>query len=286
MTVVDAHLHLWDPRRRPYSWLDSADPAIARPFVVDDALPLLAAAGTDRVVLVQAADHRADTEAMLAVARAHPVVAGVVAWVPLADPGRAATDLEELQREAAFVGVRNLTHDQPDPDHLLREDVGETLSLLAAADVPVDVVAVLPRHLELLPVLSERHPELRMVLDHLGRPPVGEDDGGRWAQLVARAARNPLLHAKVSGLYPRSGDPLTWNADDVRPALDTALATFGANRLMYGSDWPVSVLHGGHARVWEELSQLFAELDPDARNALLGATASAFYRLPGRPAEV
>jgi L-fuconolactonase len=280
LVVVDAHLHLWSPQERPYAWLEGADPAIARRFGPEDALPLLAAAGVDRAVLVQAADHRGDTDAMLAVADAHPEVAGVVGWVPLEDPARTEADLAELRRHPAFVGVRNLTHDQPDPDHLLRADIDASLGVLEAAGVPLDVVAVLPRHLEHVPVLSERHPDLRIVVDHLATPPVGADDGGRWAELLARAAEYPLVHSKVSGLYPVAGDPMAWSAQDLRPAFEHALEVFGPDRLMYGSDWPVSVLHGGYARVWEQLSLLFDALAPAEREAVLGGTAAAFYRLP------
>ncbi len=147
--------------------------------------------------------------------------------------------------------------------------------------MPFDVVSVLPRHLEHVPTLSERHPALRMVIDHLSKPPIKAGDDEPWRTLIARAALNPRVYAKVSGLYPAAGDQTSWTADDIRPYLDHALECFGPQRLMFGSDWPVSVLAGGYARVWEQLSILFDELSPADRAAILGGTAEAFYRIPG-----
>ena len=277
--VVDAHQHFWDPAARSYPWLTDATPALHRRFDVEDLRPLLAATGVQRTVLVQAADHRADTDAMLAQAHRYPEVAGVVGWVPLQDPAAAADELDRLQRDPAFVGVRNLVHDHPDPDLLLRPEVDESLGLLAAAGVPFDVVAVLPRHLEHVSTLAQRHPTLRLVVDHLGHPPVGADDGGRWADLLRRAAEHPTVHAKVSGLYPVTGDPTAWTAADLEGPVHHALEVFGPQRLMVGGDWPVSVLHGGHVRVWRALQEVLAGLGADDRAALFGGTARAFYGL-------
>ena len=172
--VIDAHLHLWDTGRLRYEWLRRPEnAAINRTFGFADFKARAEAAGVDQAVLVQADDSAADTEAMFEVAAAHREIAGVVAWVPLDRPAEAAERLDELARRPAFAGIRTLIHDQADPDWLLRPDVGEGLALLEQRGVPFDVIAVLPRHLSHVPVLSERYPALRMVLDHLAHPPLG-----------------------------------------------------------------------------------------------------------------
>lgn len=277
--VVDAHQHFWDPAARPYPWLTAATPAIHRRFDVEDLRPLLTATGVRRTVLVQSADHREDTDAMLEQAHRYPEVAGVVGWVPLHDPAAAADELDRLRRDPVFVGVRTLVHDDPDPDLLVRPEVVESLGLLAAAGVPFDVVAVLPRHLEHVSTLAERHPTLKLVVDHLGHPPIGADDGGRWADLLRRAAEHPTVHAKVSGLYPVVGDPSAWSAADLAAPVRHALEVFGPQRLMVGGDWPVSVLHGGYVRVWGALRQVLAGLPDADRDRLFGGTAREFYGL-------
>jgi L-fuconolactonase len=228
---------------------------------------------------VQAADNAEDSDCMFEHAAAHPEIVGVVAWVPLDRPAAAAERLDALRQRPEFVGVRNLIHDRADPDWLLRPDVGEGLGVLAAAGVPFDLVTSLPRHLSHVPALSERHPELRIVVDHLGKPPIGADCA-QWRALLARAAENPRVYAKVSGLYPAAGDPTRWDAGTLRPVVEHALDVFGPGRLMYGGDWPISVRYGGYHKVWAALSAIFDDLDPAARAGLLGGSATAFYRLP------
>jgi L-fuconolactonase len=279
--VIDAHLHLWDVRRGGYDWLRRPEnAAISRAYTFADFASRAAAAGVDRAVLVQADDSAEDAEAMFEVAAAHEEIAGVVAWVPLDRPDEAAAALDLLAARPGFAGVRTLIHDQPDPDWLLRPEVSGGLALLEERDVPFDVISVLPRHLSHVPVLSERYPRLRMVLDHLSHPPLGLDGGlGQWQTLITAAAANPMVFAKVSGLYPADPD---WTAEDLRPVVEFAFEAFGPGRLMFGSDWPVAELGGGYAKVFAELSTLFAELPAISREAVFGGTAARFYGLRGR----
>lgn len=284
--VIDAHLHLWNTERLPYEWLQRPEnAAINRTFGVEDFRSLAARAGVDRAVLVQAADTAADTEAMFEIASGHPEIAGVVAWVPLDRPDEAAIQLDQLAARPGFAGIRNLIHDQPDPDWLLRPLVGEGLALLEQRGIPFDVISVLPRHLRHVPVLSERYPALRMVLDHLAHPPLGGadpvgpgswTDAAHWGELITAAARNPLVFAKVSGLYPP--DP-SWTAEDLRGVVEFAFELFGPDRLMFGSDWPVAELGGGYVKMRTELGKLFDQLSAPERDAILGTTATRFYAL-------
>lgn len=282
--VVDAHQHVWDLDRAEYTWLDAGSAPIDRTMTIEELAPSLRAAGVDGTILVQSADNAEDTAVMFDVAAANPEVLGVVGYVPLGRPAEAATVLDELRANPLFVGVRNLIHDLPDPDWLLRPEVDESLGLLEQAGVPFDLVAVLPRHLELVPIISERHPRLSIVIDHLAKPPIGLDSLEPWASLMARAAENPRVFGKVSGLYSAVGDPGAWTAESVRPSFDRALELFGATRLMYGGDWPISILAGGYERVWSGLNELFARLPASDRAAILGESAVAAYGLdaPGR----
>lgn len=276
--IIDAHQHIWDRDRARYDWLTADMAPINSTITQEDALPLLERHGIDGVVLVQAADNDEDTAFMLDTAARHPSVAGVVAYVPLDDPARTEQRLAELSGNPIVVGIRNLIHDLPDPDFLLRDDVNESLALISSAGLSFDVVSVLPRHLEHVPVLSERHPDLRMVIDHLSKPPVGASDREPWWSLINAAAQNPLVHAKVSGLYG-SAEMTDWSTESIRPFVSYALEIFGADRLMYGGDWPISVLAGGYDAVWDGVLPLLDELDTADRDALLGGTAINFYRL-------
>jgi L-fuconolactonase len=280
--IIDAHQHVWDLDRAEYPWLGPEAGVLHRNFGIDDVVTELGAAGVTGTVLVQSADNDEDTEHMFAVADAAPIVLGIVGYVPLHQPTRAAERLAELAQRPGFCGVRNLIHDRPDPHWLLRRDVDEGLGLLERAGVPFDVVGVLPEHLEAVLSISERHPQLDLVIDHLNKPPIGLADHEPWASLITGVAANPRVHGKVSGLYSATGDPADWTVDAIRPIFEHVLDAFGPDRLMYGGDWPVSLIAGGYTRVWSGIDELLDGLDAAERDAILAGTARTFYQLPDR----
>src|SRR5262249_3015413 len=201
---------------------------LRRSFQPDDLLPELTAAGVNLTVAVEAADSLQENTALLAKARARDWIAGVVGWVPLAEPGEVERGLDAPMAEGALV--------------------------------------------------AQRVPELRIVIDHFGKPPIAARALEPWSSLIARAARLPNVFAKLSGLD--AGGAKEWTAVDIAPYIDRALELFGPNRLMFGSDWPVADLRGGYNKVWRETNRTLARLSRDERDRIRGGTAIAFYRLP------
>lgn len=179
--IVDAHQHFWNIETGDYPWLTPDAGVLYRTYAPEDLAPELQAAGVDATILVQAADSYAETDAMLAQADAHPFIAGVVGWVPLTRTEEAAEAIARYGKHRKFVGVRHLIHEEPDPDWLVRESVLESLGLLAAAGLTFDVVSLLPRHLEHVVTIAERHPELRIVIDHLSKPRIKDREWEPWA---------------------------------------------------------------------------------------------------------
>lgn len=276
--IVDTHLHLWHPEAGHYQWLAGAPDVLNRPYELDDSAEDRAGLGITGVVLVQADDDDADTEAMLAVAEASPEVMGVVGYVPLHEPDVAVARLAELHSRPALVGIRNLIHDRPDPDWVLRPDVTEGLALVERAGLPFDLVTNRARHLDHIPTLGERFGDLTLVIDHLGKPPIGESVGQeRWREQMRIAASNPKVVAKLSGLYGPDSTPV--GTDELRGWIATALELFGPDRLMVGSDWPVSELAGGYRTVTAQVLDLVAELAGSQAPAILSGTARRTYGL-------
>jgi L-fuconolactonase len=275
--VVDAHQHVWDPARARYDWLTSDLAPIDRTISFDELKPSLIRAGVDATVLVQSADNDDDTALMLEVAAANPEIVAVVAYAPLDRPAEVSARVRSFRSDSLVVGVRNLIHTMPDPEWLLRPDVDEGLGVLEEAGLTFDLVGVLPEHLALVPTLTERHPGLRIVIDHLAKPPIGQTEIEPWWSLIAQSAESPNVFAKVSGLYSAVGDSGSWTSEAIRPYLHRALECFGPERLMFGGDWPISILSGGYDRVWDALSGLFDELAEPDRDKILGATAIDFY---------
>jgi len=275
---VDAHQHFWNFEAVAYHWPTAAEAPIFRNIEAPELEPLLRAAGVDRTVIVQADNSYADTEYMLRTARERAWVAGVVGWVPLDRPDEAGRKLEEFTQNPHFKGVRHLIHNEPDPDWVIQDAVVEGLRVLASFGLPFDVVAVYPAHLKHVPLLGERVPDLRMVIDHLAKPPIREKRRSGWWEQMQAAAQNPNVFGKVSGLNT-AADPEHWSAEDLKPYIDDALSLFGAERLMFGSDWPVANLAGDYLKVWRETNRALAGCSPEEQAAIFGTTASRFYRL-------
>ncbi|MCS3844098.1 amidohydrolase [Microbacterium sp. AK031] len=277
--VIDAHQHVWDPRRAHYAWLPNEAAELDRPIYFDELRHELRNVGVDFTVQVQSGDVPEDTALMIESAEMHPEVAGIVGYAPVDRPDACASTIDQWRGNPLMVGVRTLIHNQPDPDWLLRPDVGEGLSLLAQAGLTFDIVSVTPRHLEHVPILAARHPNLSFVIDHLSKPPVGLADREPWWTRIAAAADHTNVYGKVSGLYSATRTPGAWSTAQIEPYFERALDLFGAERLMYGGDWPISIPEGGYTRVWGGLWPLFAQLSELDREWILGRTAATFYGL-------
>lgn len=274
---IDAHLHVW-PGPDGYAWLTTDLAPLHREIGVDEALAAIEAAGFDAAVLVQAADTDADTDHMLAIAERHERILGAVGWVPLGEPGAAEARLD-ARAGRPLVGVRALIHDQPDAGLLHRPDVRETLALLAARGLPLDVPDAWPDHLDAATRAAREVDGLVVVLDHLGKPPAagaGASDWDAWERAVRALAAVPTAVAKVSGLH-HGGSALA--PDAFSRVWDTALEAFGPGRLMLGSDWPMPLLGDGLGPLVAQLGEALSSLSADERAMIEAGTAARVYRL-------
>ena len=275
--LVDTHQHFWNPGRIPQPWITDEYAAIARTFEPPDLEPLLAECGVGRTVLVQSAASDEDTDYMFEVAGALEWVGAIVGWCRLDDPAVARRRLDELQARPKLRGIRHLIHQEPDAHWILDQAVAAGLSLLEDRQLLLELPAVYPDHLDDIPTIAARHAGLTIVIDHLGKPPLGTDEMARWEELLRAAAERPNVHAKVSGLNTATPDR-HWTADDLQPAVDVALDAFGVERLVLGSDWPVCLLNGTYERVQQE-TLLAVTRTCDEPRPILEGNAERIYRL-------
>jgi len=278
--IVDGHQHFWDLERVAYPWLIPAYGPIYRSFHPAELEPQLRAAGsTGRCSSSPRTRSRTPTRCS---PRQMPTTgsARVVGWVPLEDPAGAAAALDRRYvPRAVFRGVRHLNHEEPDPDWLVRPAVLEGIRELETRALVFEVVAVYPLHLGHVPTLATTFPGLRIVVDHLAKPPVGTGDLGAWERDLRRAAAHPNVSAKVSGLSTDG----SWSQEDVTRVIGIAVDAFGPTRLMFGSDWPVAILGGDYASVWAHTTRALDDLGIAGtdRDAILGGTAAALYGIAG-----
>ena len=279
--IIDAHQHYWNLDTGRYDWLTPDLAAIYRNFGPADLEPMLAAAGVDATIVVQAARTLDDTDSMLAQSDVHDFIAAVVGWLPLTDTAASERLLDETYLDhPKYRGVRHLNHDEADPDWLVRPDVIQSLRLLESKGLVFDVVALYPLHLGHVPTLAAACPGLRIVIDHLAKPPIASGDLTAWKADLATSATHDNVVAKVSGLGTEVGAD-DWSATDLVECVSHAIDVLGPDRLMFGSDWPVAELAGDYAQVFDETCSVLDQLgiDGDDRAAIMGGTAASVYNI-------
>jgi L-fuconolactonase len=280
--VIDAHQHFWDRATGDYSWMEGeAMLPLRRNFGPHDLLPLITKSGVDATIIVQCRHDFAESRDFLAIADTHDFVAGVVGWVDLqADEvsGQIAM-LRALPGGDRLVGIRHNVHDEPDADWLRRPTVRRGVGAVVDAGLAFDLL-VRARELSAAIDLVRRFPEGRFVLDHLAKPPIASGFSLPWRTAFLEIAGCRNVWCKVSGLVTE-GDWTGWAAADFDAYTNLALESFGPNRLIFGSDWPVCTLAATYADV-KAIASRFVETSPELANRFFSLNAIDAYRLPAR----
>lgn len=272
--IIDAHQHFWDITRGDYGWMDDSVAPIRRTILPDALAPLAAAAGVTGTVLVQAAPTLSETRFLLDLADQTPLVRGVVGWIDLT--GDVEAQLAVIAHPA-LRGIRPMLQDIADTDWILQPKVLDGLGRVASAGLRLDAL-ITPRHLPAILRIAETLPQLPIVLNHCAKPAFqGADPGQAWRKGMSALAAHSQVFCKLSGLANEFGPG--WSARTLRPVFDHVLAAFGADRLMWGSDWPVLELAGDYAGWLKAAQALAADLPPADRASLFSGTAARFYGL-------
>lgn len=263
--TVDAHHHLWDTSARPYPWMDGpwADPIRGR----FDTARYASEVGAPVSVAVQAVMEEAETQELLAAP-----VAGVVGWTDLTAPD-VAERLARLRAAGPLVGIRHQVQDEPDPDWLLRLPVLRGIAAVGEAGLVYDLLVKPPQAPAALETVR-RLPSVSFVLDHAGKPDIAGGVWEPWATWIRDLAALPNVTVKLSGLVTEAGTG--WIPANVLPYARHVLAEFGADRVMYGSDWPVCTLAAAPETVLNLATEAVAPAD---RTAVFGETARRVYKL-------
>lgn len=275
---IDAHQHFWHYDATAYSWIDESMRTIRRDFLPGDLAPALAATRVDATVAVQARQSLAETEWLLQLSRTFPWIKGVVGWLPLAEQGAdIGRLLEHFGQHDRFKGVRHVLQAEPDA-YFADAGFNAGLAAVAKRDLTYDLLITAPQ----LPAgiaLVDRHPTLRVVLDHIAKPVVEGPPPSEWRKQIGELARRPNVYCKFSGVVTEVPG-WRWFPELLRPYFEVVLEAFGSQRLMFGSDWPVCLVATDYQR-WHALVTEFVQpLSASERDAILGATAVSAYNLP------
>lgn len=277
--LIDSHVHFWDPKLLRYAWL-ADNPRINRRFSPGDLEEASAGFPLEKIVFVQAdcvpEDGLREVEWVTDLALEEPRIQGIVAYAPL-ENGQAALDtLESLAQNPLVKGVRRLIQSER-PGFSLQDDFVEAVRLLPRWDFSFDI-CVYHHQLADAIELVDRCPEVRFVLDHLGKPDARTPSYEPWRERIAALAAYPNVCCKLSGLATEA-DHESWTPEGLRPYVEHVVAHFGVERIMYGGDWPVSLLATSYRGWIETLSWATDALNESERDGLYFLNAERFYRL-------
>ena len=275
MTVVDSHHHFWDLTMRAYDWMPEGSPLRVN-YLADDLRSLLPGAGVDATVIVQAHASVEETKWLLQIADETDYVAGVVGWVDLLDPAVGDT-LDELQASPYFKGIRHLWEMDEDAAWLAKSQAVAGLKEVESRGLCYDFL-VRPPNLPHVPRIMEQVPNLRAVIDHIAKPNIKECEIEPWLTLMRDVASIDGMRCKVSGMTTEA-DMDNWTSDDLAPYVQHVLGMFGADRLMFGSDWPVSTQGTPYDHWADTIRGILSNLPQERSDYIFGETAIRFYNL-------
>ena len=276
--IIDSHQHFWNPHRGDYGWMPPDDPILSKTYGPEDILPSLKKHSVNKTVLVQAAPTLYETEYLLGIADSVEFVAGVVGWVDF-EQKNSYIHLERLKKHKKFKGLRPMVQDLPDDTWMARTDVQWAFEALSDLDLCFDALGF-PRHLEHFLQLLNRHPNMKVVIDHCMKPQIRSHNSKGfllWKNGMTLIAKETSAYCKFSALITEANS--NWTVEDLRPYVDHILNVFGPERVMWGSDWPVCLLRGSYSQWFDAAHILTNHLSLSDKSKVFGLNAARFYGL-------
>lgn len=274
--IIDSHHHLWNYKPEDYGWMDDSMQILKKDYLPQDLEPQLKRSEVRGTVVVQARQTLEETEWLLETAQENTFIQGVVGWLDLC-----STELEEQLEKFApqpkLVGLRHVIHDEPDDDFMLRPDFMRGIGLLKKYNLAYDLL-LFPKHLSRASELVKENPNQRFVLDHLAKPPIKSGELQPWERDIKELAALPNVWCKLSGMVTEA-DPLSWKQEDFIPYMAVVLESFGPDRVMLGSDWPVCTLGGAYQEVMEITLSYISSLSETEQKKIKYLNALDGYQL-------
>lgn len=280
MSIVDSHVHWWNPAQLRYAWLDGL-PALNRAFLPADFSTASATANVDKIVFVEGGCKQAQSLAEVGwasgLASGEPRLKGIVAQASLEKGGTVRAELDALAGCPLVKGVRRNLQGERGQDFCLRPDFVSAVKLLADYNFTFDLCI---RHDQLLSAaeLVSQVPQVNFVLDHFGKPDVRGKKLEPWAADLKTFSALPNVFCKLSGLTTEA-DSNNWQPEDLKAYIERTLEYFGFDRVLFGSDWPVATLATNYQR-WIETIQGLISFAPAAdQTKLFQTNAERIYRV-------
>ena len=273
--TIDAHQHFWRYEPVRDAWIDDQMRVIRRNFLPEDLRPVLVQNQIDGCVAVQAAQDNAETEFLLGLAEENDFVRGVVGWIDL-QADDLAEQLDEYQDHKLLKGFRHVLQGES-AEFMLRPAFVRGVKTLHHFGYTYDLL-IFPHQLPNAAKLVAQCPGQRFILDHLAKPYIKAGKIAEWREDLNTLAAHDNISCKISGMVTEA-DYHTWTYDQLLPYLDAALAAFGTDRLIFGSDWPVCLVAGEYHSIKGILEKYTAGFSEEEKAKIFGLNAMRFYDL-------
>ena len=273
---VDAHHHFWqfDPVRD--SWITEEMAVIQKDFMPGDLRPLLQQEGFDGCIAVQADQSEEQTEFLVGLANEFPFIKGVVGWVDL-QAENIQDRLQHFSQHKIIKGFRHVLQGEPQRDLMLSQKFINGIGALKNFDYTYDIL-IFPDQLIYAKNLAAQFPDQKFVIDHLAKPYIKKKEIKEWTLDIEAIAKLPNVSCKVSGMVTE-GDWKGWQKSDFTPYLDVVVHSFGTERLMFGSDWPVCQVAATYHEVVVIVNDYFSSFSKEEQENIFGGNATKFYNL-------
>ena len=276
MKKIDSHQHFWKYHSVKDAWISDDMKVIQRDFLPVDLLPLLEENGIDGCVAIQADQSEEETFFLLELAQNNDFIKGVVGWVDLRGDNLESR-LHHFSKYPKLKGFRHIVQAEANENFLLQEDFCNGIAQLEKYNFTYDIL-IFPKHLDVAFDFVKKFPNQKFVIDHLAKPDFKQADFSEWERGIRKIASCPDVYCKVSGLVTEA-DWKHWKTRDFTYCLDVVTEAFGINRLLFGSDWPVSLLAATYKESFSIVEHYFSRFSKEEQNKFWGINAIEFYNL-------
>lgn len=274
--IIDSHQHFWNYEPEKHLWIDDEMSVIKRDFLSDDLQKVFAENGVDACVAVQADQTTEETNFLISIAENNNFIKGVVGWVNLRSES-IEEDLLKYKKYDVVKGFRHVVQGEQDHNFMLRPEFLRGIELLGKYDLCYDIL-IFPHQLGAALELVKKFPNQKFVIDHIAKPYIKDGFFEGWAVMMREIAKHQNVYCKISGMITEAGYK-TWTTEQVHPYMKLVLESFGAGRVMYGSDWPVCLVAGNYSMVKSLVTDFISDLSQEQQNAIMGGNAAKFYNL-------
>lgn len=274
--TIDSHQHFWIYEAEKHAWIDDDMKVIRKNFLPEDLKLVYQNNGIDGCVAIQADQTLTETDFLLDLAEKNDFIKGVVGWVDL----RASNIDEVLNQYSKFPklkGFRHVVQGEADHNFMLRPDFLNGIAALEKYNFTYDIL-VFPHQLGAALELVRRFPTQKFIIDHIAKPYIKDRFYDGWATLMKAISEYQNVYCKLSGMTTEA-DYNNWTPEQIEPYMQLVFEAFGANRILFGSDWPVCLVAGNYTKTKELVTNFIAGLSSEEQAAIMGGNAMQFYNL-------